>query len=229
MNTQILRSAILTAVLLITGCSSTSIAVREKLGTPKREQLVDRVDETRDAQVAAKEQFATTLDELKSLSGFQSSELEAAYRRVKMQHDRSNDRAERVSGKIKSVDRVARALFKEWEAELKEYSTDSLRRASEQQLDDTRDRYEEVIVAMRRAESKMGPVQAAFNDQVLFLKHNLNARAIASLGGTLVELEGEISALIADMEASIDAATRLSIRWGLEEGNGQLAIGNGEE
>ncbi len=206
MNTHLLRSAILTAVLLVTGCSSTGIAVREKLGTPKREQLVDRVDETRDAQVAAKEQFATTLNELKSLSGFQSSELEAAYRRVKMQHDRSNDRAERVSGKIKSVDRVARALFKEWEAELKEYSTDSLRRASERQLDETRDRYEEVIVAMRRAEDKMGPVLAAFHDQVLFLKHNLNARAISSLDETLVELESEIAALIADMEASIDEA-----------------------
>lgn len=192
--------------LVIAGCSSTSIAVRERLGTPKREQLVDRVDETRDAQVAAKEQFATTLDELKSLSGFDGGELESAYARLKKQHDRSKDRAERVSGKIKSVDRVARALFTEWEAELKEYSTDSLRRASEQQLNDTRDRYEDVIVAMRRAESKMGPVLAAFNDQVLFLKHNLNARAIASLGGTLVELEGEISALIADMEASIDAA-----------------------
>jgi len=206
MNLTKLTLGLIVVMIGVGGCSSTSIAVREKLGTPKREQLVDRVDETRDAQVAAKEQFATTLDELKSLSGFESGELEAAYRRVKMQYDLSNDRADRVSGKIKSVDRVARALFKEWEAELEEYSTDSLRRASEDQLNETRDRYEDVIVAMQKAEDKMGPVLAAFNDQVLFLKHNLNARAIASLGGTLVELEGEIASLIADMEASIDEA-----------------------
>jgi len=202
-NVLVLLSSL---VLLISGCSSTSIAVREKLGTPKREQLVDRVDETRDAQESAKEQFASTLDELKALSGFDGGELEGAYSRLKKKYDRSKDRADKVSGKIKSVDRVARALFAEWEKELEEYSTDSLRRASQQQLDETRDRYEDVIIAMKRAESKMGPVLAAFNDQVLFLKHNLNARAIASIGGTLVELESEIASLIADMEASIDEA-----------------------
>lgn len=192
--------------ILIAGCASTGIAVREKLGTPKREQLVDRVDETRDAQENAKEQFATTLDELKALTTFDGGELESAYSRLKRQLDRSESRAEQVRDKITSVDRVARALFSEWEEELSEYTTESLRRASEQQLDETRNRYSEVITAMRRAESKMGPVLNAFNDQVLFLKHNLNARAIASLDSTLNELESEIALLIADMEASIDEA-----------------------
>ena len=36
----------------------------------------------------------------------------------------------------------------------------------------------------------MKPVLAAFHDQVLVLKHNLNARAIASLEGTAVTLQG---------------------------------------
>lgn len=192
--------------LLLTGCASTGIAVRETLGTPKREQLVDRVDETRDAQESAKEQFASTLDELKSLTTFDGGELESAYGRLKRQLDRSESRAEKVRDKITAVDRVAKALFSEWESELNEYSTDALRRASEQQLDETRDRYGDVITAMRRAESKMDPVLRAFNDQVLFLKHNLNARAIASLDTTLNELESEIAVLIADMEASIDEA-----------------------
>jgi len=207
MNTHpLLRTTLLTAALFITGCASTSIAVREKLGTPKREQLVDRVDETRDAQENAKEQFASTLDELKALSGFDGGELENAYTRLKKQLDRAEDRAGKVSSKIKSVDRVGAALFKEWEAELEEYSTESLRRASEQQLDETRDAFGDVLRAMKAAESKMAPVLSAFGDQVLFLKHNLNARAIASLDDTLVELESEIAVLIADMEASIDEA-----------------------
>jgi len=207
MNTQpLLRTALLTAALLFTGCASTSIAVREKLGTPKREQLVDRVDETRDAQENAKEQFASTLDELKALSGFDGGELENAYSRLKKQLDRAEDRAGKVSSKIKSVERVGNALFGEWEQELDQYSTESLRRASEKQLDETRDAFGDVLVAMKNAEGKMGPVLSAFGDQVLFLKHNLNARAIASLDDTLADLESEIAALIADMEASIDEA-----------------------
>ena len=188
------------------GCSSTGIAIREKLGTPKREQLVDRVDETRDAQESAKEQFATTLEELKSLSGFDGGELESAYKRLNSQLNRAKDRADRVSGKIKSVDRVANALFNEWEDELDQYATESLRNASARQLDETRQRFGDVLYSMRKAESKMQPVLSAFSDQVLFLKHNLNARAIASLDSTLDDLESEIALLIADMEASIDEA-----------------------
>lgn len=188
------------------GCSSATIAVRETLGHPKREQLVDRVDETRDAQEAAKEQFATTLDELLAMTGQASGELESAYKRLKKELDRSESRADKVRSKIDSVERVAEALFEEWREELDEYSSDSLRRASERQLNDTIDRYEQVHDAMSRAEAKMDPVLGAFADQVLFLKHNLNARAIASLDDTLAELEGDIASLIKDMERSIDEA-----------------------
>lgn len=197
---------ILTAGLALPGCSSTGIAIREKLGTPKREQLVDRVQETRGAQEAAKEQFTSTLDELKMLSGYEGGQLESAYSRLSSRYDRAQDRAKRVSDKIDAVDRVARALFSEWEGELKEYTTPALRAASQKELDQTRDRFGEVLGAMRRAEKKMGPVLAAFHDQVLFLKHNLNARAVASLDTTLGELQGQIAVLIADMEASIREA-----------------------
>lgn len=188
------------------GCSSAGIAVREKLGQAKREQLVDRVEESRDAQESAKAQFASTLDELKSLTGYEDRELEGAYSKLKKELDRSESRAGRVRDKIRSVERVGSALFKEWEAELEQYSTESLRRASEDQLIETKGRYESVVAAMRRAESKMDPVLDAFRDQVLFLKHNLNARAIASMDSTVIELEGEISRLIADMESSIAEA-----------------------
>ncbi len=198
------------------GCSSAGIAIRERLGIPKRDQLVDRVRETRGAQEEAKEQFVSTLDELKMLSGYEGGQLEAAYRRMNGAYEKAEDRAQRVRDKIDAVDRVAKALFNEWEGELKEYSTSELRRASEKELDQTRDRFGEVMGAMRKAEGKMDPVLGAFHDQVLFLKHNLNARAVGSLDTTLGELEGEIAALIADMEASIAEANAFVEEMGKE-------------
>jgi len=189
-----------------TGCASAGIAIREQLGYAKREQLVSRVEETRDAQQEAKQQFATTLDEFKSLTGFEGGDLEAAYTRLRRELNRSEDRADRVRNRIDAVERVADALFNEWERELDDYDSHSLRDASEEQLRETRDRYDQLLQAMHRAEEKMDPVLAAFNDQVLFLKHNLNARAIASLDRTVLQLESEIADLIADMEASIAEA-----------------------
>jgi hypothetical protein len=59
---------------------------------------------------------------------------------------------------------------------------------------------------MKRAESKIAPVLSAFRDQVLFLKHNLNAQAVASLREELVSVEADIASLIKEMEASIAEA-----------------------
>ena len=59
---------------------------------------------------------------------------------------------------------------------------------------------------MKRAESKIDPVLLAFRDQVLFLKHNLNAQAIASLHDELASVEADIALLIKEMEASITEA-----------------------
>lgn len=188
------------------GCASTGIAIREQLGYAKREQLVDRVQDARDQQEEAKEQFASTLEEFKSLTGYDGGDLEKTYRKLKRELSRSEGAADDVRGRIKGIERVADAMFREWERELDEYQTESLRTASAAQLRDTRSRYGQLISAMKDAESRMDPVLAAFNDQVLFLKHNLNARAIASLDSTVLELEGEVDRLIEEMNASIGEA-----------------------
>jgi hypothetical protein len=190
----------------LAGCAGTTIAVKEKLGYAKREQLVDQVQDARDEQEEAREQFATTLEEFKALTGYDGGELEQVYNRLSRQLDRSAGAADDVRGRIRGIERVADALFGEWERELDEYQTASLRRASEEQLEATKERYGQLIRAMKDAESRMDPVLAAFNDQVLFLKHNLNARAIASLDSTVLELEGEVTRLIEEMNASIAEA-----------------------
>lgn len=200
----------------VAGCSSAGIAVREQLGFPKREQLVNRVQEARDGQEEAKEQFASALEEFLALTGADGGELEPVYARLKRELDRSKDRAEAVRERIGAVERVANALFAEWRGELDDYTNAELRRASEDQLARTQQRYEELLAAMKRAESKMDPVLAAFNDQVLFLKHNLNARAIASLETTRASLEEEIGALIAEMERSIAEANAFIDEMGTE-------------
>ncbi len=60
-----------------------------------------------------------------------------------------------------------------------------------------------MLTTMRSAEAKMEPVLTTFNDQVLYLKHNLNARAISSLKAEFGGLRRDINTLIARMEDSI--------------------------
>lgn len=198
------------------GCSSAGIAIREQLGYAKREQLVDRVESARDGQEAAKEQFASALEEFLAVTGTSGGDLEAKYKKLKSEYDRSESRAETVRSRIGSVERVATALFKEWESELGEFQRADLRSASERQLADTKAQYGKLIGVMKSAADKMDPVLAAFKDQVLFLKHNLNARAIASLQGTATEIQSEVQGLIRDMEASIAEANSFIDQMGKE-------------
>ncbi|MCA9477058.1 MAG: DUF2959 domain-containing protein, partial [Nitrospira sp.] len=133
-------------------------------------------------------------------------ELQEKYDVLNAEYEQSAAKAQAVRDRIASVEDVSAALFEEWEAELKEYSSASLRQNSQKQLTRTRAQYAQLIKAMKRAETKMDPVLAKFKDQVLFLKHNLNAQAIASLKSELSSVEGNIAALIKEMESSIKEA-----------------------
>ena len=122
------------------------------------------------------------------------------------EYEASEARAEAVSQRIDAIEKVARDLFSEWEQEIELISSADLRRRSAGQLRDTRGRYEDLIGAMRRAESKMSPVLVAFRDQVLYLKHNLNARAIDALEDNVVAIEGDVASLVREMQAAIREA-----------------------
>ena len=63
-----------------------------------------------------------------------------------------------------------------------------------------------MLQSMKRAEAKIEPVLSVFRDQTLFLKHNLNAQAITSLKSELAGVKTDVSALIKEMQKSIDAS-----------------------
>lgn len=195
-----------TLIMNLTACSSTQYAVMEQFGVHKREILVDRVEDARDSQQEAKEQFESALEEFSAVLNFQGGTLEEKYKQLKEVLEDSEEKAEDVSERIDKVEDVAEALFDEWEDELDQYSSDSLRRSSEKKLKATRNHYKKLMAAMRRAEGKITPVLTPLRDQVLYLKHNLNAQAIASLQSELGRVEGDVSILIHEMEAAIKEA-----------------------
>lgn len=192
--------------LLLGGCAGTYYNAMEKVGIPKRRILVDRVAEARGAQQAAKEQFASALAEFLAVTGAPVSQLQKTYERMEDAYKDCEKRAKAVHDRMDAIQSVADALFVEWGDELAQYSNPSLRAQSARQLETTKRRYGELRQVMDRAASRMQPVLATFHDQVLFLKHNLNAQAIASLDGTTRSLQGDINRLVADMEKSIREA-----------------------
>ncbi len=202
-----LTTSLLAALALgSASCKSAYYSTMEKFGVEKRDILVDRVEDAREDQAEAKEQFQTTFEAFQQLTGFDGGELEAKYKKLSKELKRSEDAASSVSSRISSIESVATDLFSEWSSEIGQISDANMRRSSETLLRDTQASYDKLVTSMRKAESKMDPVLQKFRDQVLFLKHNLNAQAIGSLQGDLGSIEAEVERLIQEMQASIDEA-----------------------
>jgi len=180
----------------------------EKVGVHKRDILIDRVENTKESQEASQEQFQSALERLTQLIQFDGKELQAVYEQLNDDYESSLKAAEAVSSNINKVEDVATALFEEWEDELQQYSNPSLKRESEKKLSQTKRQFEKLLRSMRTSESKMDPVLASLKDNVLYLKHNLNAQAVAAIRGEFTNLKRDIQTLITDMNRSIADSNR---------------------
>lgn len=190
----------------LTGCATAAYNIQEKFGIEKRDILVDRVIDVSKSQTEAKEEFEDALEAFRAVVAVDGGELEQTYDDLNKAYKNADSQAKEVRSRVASVKRVARDLFKEWESELSVYSDQNLRRASEAQLRETEQKYEALTAKMDAATASMDPVLTVFKDRVLYLKHNLNARAISALSSETMDIESDVARLIAEMEQSISAA-----------------------
>ncbi|MCG9697859.1 DUF2959 domain-containing protein [Shewanella sp. Isolate11] len=199
----LLSPILIAAMLLLSGCQSAYYGAMEKVGYHKRDIMVDRVTAAKESQEEAQEQFSSALEEMQALLNHDGGDLEKAYNKAKDEYESSQEAADDVSERIDKVEDVAEALFDEWQMEIAEISKASLRRSSESKLRETKRSYNQLMQSMRRAESKMPPILTAMKDNMLYLKHNLNAQAIGAIKGEFSNLKTDISDLINEMNRSI--------------------------
>lgn len=195
--------AVFVLLASLSACQSAYYSAMEKIGIPKREIFIDRIEEAQEAQQDGAEQFKDALEQYKSVVAFDGGELESLYNKLADEYDDSVDAADTIRDRIDSVESVAEALFVEWQEELEQYTNQNFRRESERQLKATQRRYKSLLTAMRKAEKSLDPVLNTLRDNTLFLKHNLNARAISSLKGELGAITNNVSTLINAMEQAI--------------------------
>ena len=201
-------AVILAASFLLAACETAYYGINEQFGRMKPDILVDRVEDAMEAQEDAKEEFQSALEQFESVVGIPDTELKSTYNRLQDALDDAESKASDVTSRIDAVEDVSGDLFEEWEDELELISNDGLRRRSASQLRTSRTRATALVKAMRKAESRMEPVLTSFRDHVLYLKHNLNAQAIASLQGELSGIDRDVGRLVREMESSIAEAQR---------------------
>ncbi|WP_374089105.1 DUF2959 domain-containing protein [Methylomicrobium lacus] len=176
-------------------------------GDHKRAIVVHQVEQACVNLQETRNEFEDALQRFKMLVNVNDSALEHRYHQLNRKYQFCKSKSEAVSVRIRAIEEVSEALFAEWEKELDEYSNRALKNHSKQQLKLARQNYARLIKALRMAEAKIQPVLSAFKDQVLYLKHNLNAQAIAALQHEFIEIGIDIAQLIQAMEKTIAEAS----------------------
>jgi predicted nucleic acid-binding Zn-ribbon protein len=201
-----LAAALALAAVPAAGCSSVKYSFWEMFGKEKRDLLKSALSGLVDDQNEAKEKFGTALDRVKALTGFQGGDLEAEYQKLKSAHEGAAASASAIDSRISEIQNVSSDLFSEWQTEIGQMQTASLKADSQRKLAETKARYETMHSSMLASRRQMDPALTLLNDQVLYLKHNLNAAAVGSLGGQMAEIERSIGALQSSIESSIREA-----------------------
>jgi hypothetical protein len=195
--------------LIVGGCQSAYYKTMKTFGKEKRDILVKRVKESKKDQEQAKEKLKTTMESFQELTGFQGGSLEKSYKKLNGEYEQTQAQADKLHDRIKSIDQVSSDLFLEWQKEIDQMSNARLKAQSGTLLKDAKERQMAYMKAMRKTEEQMTPVLNSFHDQVLFLKHNLNARAIGSLKGTSTQINTDVTNLMKSIDASMQEADKL--------------------
>lgn len=206
---RVVSAGLLLIMLSLTGCNSMYYKAMSELGREKRDILVARVKDAKQDQEQTKQQIKTTMESFQELTGFQGGSLEQSYKRLNSEYEKANAQAIKLHNRIQSIDQVSNDLFKEWQSEIGEMSNPKLKSQSTAMLRDAKMREAAYMKTMVRTEDKMTPVLNAFHDQVLFLKHNLNAQAIGSLKVTSTSIQSDVTDLMASIDSSMQEADKL--------------------
>lgn len=206
---RILLVCVFVVTLFLLGCTSTYYKAMQTLGKEKRDILVQRVKDSKKDQERTKEQLKTTMETFQELTGFKGGDLEKSYKKLNGEYERADGQANKLRDRINSIDKVSDDLFSEWQKEIDQMGNATLKTRSTAMLRDAKEREGAYMKAMRKTEIQMTPVLRAFHDQVLFLKHNLNARAIGSLKGTAASINTDVSSVMKSIDNSMQEADKL--------------------
>lgn len=193
-------------LIALSGCQSAYFAAMDKAGIPKRQMLAGRIEDAREAQKDTSKHLSSALESYRRVVHFDGGDIEKRYDVLNDDYQASVKSADAIHQRIDSVENVANALFDEWNAELDQYTRQDLRAGSAKELNRTQTEYRTLLATMKTAESRIPPVLNVLHDQVLFLKHNLNAQAIGALKDESGHVQNSVYDLLKDMQRSIDGS-----------------------
>ncbi len=212
MRTAPIQSAILVLPLFLgLGACSALPSFNQKpgKGLAQVDDLLTRVEQVQIEAVLSKERSRGAFDALMAIVGpqFDGDAVSAHATLIKAVKE-STLQAERLEKSVPPLKSTATVVFEEWTRSLESFGNTKLRSHSQERMEETRARCEELVQATVAAQIAYDAFNADLNDHALFLEHDFNSAAVGAIAEQVDQLNFQAAELDKRLEASIVAAKR---------------------
>ncbi len=171
------------AVLILVGAVALSgrVATAQTQGQKQTAEVVKRGNDVVDAIGQTKMQIQKTLNEYNTILKPTTADRSSAYKSLLKSIDDTEKKAQNTRERVDAMQKDADTLFGSWNASLAEITDTNLRARSQERLNETRQRYDQILKTGKLAGEDFKSFVANLRNQVNYLGHDLNASAVASL------------------------------------------------
>lgn len=197
------------ALVALAACSvlSNPFAENDKTGPGYVADLMTRVERIQVESVLSKDCAHEAVETLRSIVGDEfAGDPKAAHADLVAALDRSTVQAEAFAGCIGPMKQAADRVFLSWTEDLESFASAKLRQQSQQRMEETRERFSEIVNAAVASQITFDALNAELNDHALFLEHDFNASSVGMLTGEVDSLRERLRELKRRLDACAEAA-----------------------
>lgn len=183
-------------LITIPSCAWVSNLISGKSGPADVNDLVDAVEKVSTEIDASKGSMLAAIQKLQAVTApdFKGDAV-TAYKDLEQTIDDSDDQANEFRKSVEKMQAAAEPVFEQWTKDLEAYSNPEMRARSQQRLASARERYDAVVAAVEPVLVEYETINQTLHDHALFLSHDMNPAAVATIQGDVRSVAKEASAL----------------------------------
>lgn len=197
-------ASVLSVWLLAAACAGTS---ERSESVEQVDELLTRIERVQAETAVAKEAAHTALTELCTLvSPNFKGDAATAFAKFLTAAEASEEQGETLRDATEPMQDAAAEVFQRWTKDMESFGNSRMRQRSQTRLDETRTRFQSIVGASQAAQIALDAFHDDMRDHALFLRHDLNSTAVASLRGDVRELNDQVKGLDTRFDATTAAA-----------------------
>lgn len=182
------------------------LAACQTSGPQIKDAFVAHIEATREGLAGCRDQLETTLQAYQLLVHLEAGDLPDRYSSLTHEIETCDRQIENSLQELDEMERMAQDYFARWSSDLDSYSSDSLRRLSQQRLDLIQQRFATLETTARPARDRATRVVEKLRDHMLFLRYDLTPESVAALSEDVEELQRTGDQLLESLRSTLEVS-----------------------